>query len=956
MPFISGAIAAIGAIATGIGSFIGGSVIGSILLKTVVGIGLNLLASAIAGKPEKPKFSIKGQLDAGGDLPRSFIMGWRATAGSLVYANTWGTDGTDTPNTYLTQVIALSDVPVAELVGFWVNEEKVTISNREDHMGRGFGINEYRAKEGWENLWIKFYDGTQTSADSFLVNRVSSSQRPYENTRVGRGIAYVIVTARVSGEMFSGFPSFKFEVNGMKLYDPSKDSTVGGSGSHRWNNPATWGGDGDHLPAVQIYNLLRGIHYNGEWLYGLQNMTAARLPADNWIAAIEKCREEVKSGGEMVPQFRSSIEIPVEAPLADAIEGLLTSCQGRISEIGGTYKIHLGKMEGPADFFLDDDQIISTSDQTFTPFFGLDATVNGISATYPSPEDGWNAKPAPPRYNAQFEAEDGNRRLVSDAPLDCVPYKGQVQRLMKFALQEARRARRHTFTLPPEFWPVEPGDLIRWTSPRNGYDSKWFRVDGVIDMANLDVMVDLTECHPNDYDWNDDTDYTPVTDGALGPIRPPAQPMVGFQAFPASIEDDEGDGRRPSIEVSYAGQMADVQSVRIQVRLPGHGLIFNGRVPYGNPEDNDPVETVVVNGVFLPNLEYEVRTRFEPKSGRPTDWSGWAPVTTPDDRFGAKDLDDAIYNLQETYGSLIRDAIDELRAFAVQSASQDFANYADRRSIRRELHSVTGAMEANFTEAIDVATGPNSALAQAITEVNASNDGTLAGATFKIAAGYDSSDGWSSRIGLQTRVSPNDGFSDAGLFLESRPTGSRVLLMANQVAIADTDGTVSALFEGDTTNLNNANIQNLNVNNIAIGGIETQNIALNQVTQTLYSQASGGTVGPNPGDYISGMINVIDYTAGAVTGATSFTATISDTDTIAEHIAAYSDDGDNWTVIGGASFRAPVANENTSGTTPYAFKPTAPGPWYFAFILRRRSGTGTITFVGGTHVTLYHQR
>ncbi|WP_234665205.1 hypothetical protein, partial [Allorhizobium ampelinum] len=78
--------------------------------------------------------------------------------------------------------------------------------------------------------------------------------------------------------------------DGMRLYDPSKDSSVGGNGAQRWSDASTWGGDGDRLPVVQLYALMRGIRWNGQWLYGLQTVTERRLPASHWIAQIGKCR------------------------------------------------------------------------------------------------------------------------------------------------------------------------------------------------------------------------------------------------------------------------------------------------------------------------------------------------------------------------------------------------------------------------------------------------------------------------------------------------------------------------------------------------------------------------------------------------------------------------------------------------------------------------------------------
>jgi hypothetical protein len=278
MAIISGIVAAVGAIGSAIGGAIsaisaftiGGLAVGSSLLQAAAGIGLNLLARAVAGKPQQDKasFSVQGRLQSGGTVARSIILGRSATAGSLVYANTWGSSG-GTPNAYITQVISLADYPVKALAGLLVNGIECQLGTT-PHAQYGYPVLDYR-KGSKDHLWVKFYDGTQTGADSFLVNTVSSTERPYQNTRIGRGVAYAICTSRVNDELFSGFPQFKFVVDGMRLYDPSKDSTNGGSGTQRFNDPSTWGGDGDLLPVVQVYNLLRGIRWNNQWLYGLQS-------------------------------------------------------------------------------------------------------------------------------------------------------------------------------------------------------------------------------------------------------------------------------------------------------------------------------------------------------------------------------------------------------------------------------------------------------------------------------------------------------------------------------------------------------------------------------------------------------------------------------------------------------------------------------------------------------------
>jgi hypothetical protein len=634
--------------ATAVTSFIGGlGTIGSFVLKTAVGVGTSLLGQALAGKPAEQKFSVTTELQAGGDLPRSIIFGYTATAGSLQYANTWGRLG-ETDNAFLTQVIQLADYPVRDLVELWVNGERCTIGET-PHPEYGFPVTEY-FKDGHDNLWIRFYDGTQTAADPFLVSRVSSANRPYSDKRVGRGIPYVVVTSLVTKNLFSGIPSFRFGLHGAKLYDPSRDSTVGGVGSHRWGDPSTWGGDGDFLPAVQLYNLLRGIRYGGEWLYGLQNIAAGQLPAAQWIGQIEKCRAGIESADGIVPTYRSGGEVEVNVALGDAIDAFLTTCQGRVSEIGGVYKLHLGAPDTPV-MSLTDDDILSTEEQSFTPFFGLADTINGVSARYPSPADGWNMKVAPPLYRADLEALAGNRRLMADVSLDFVPYAEQVQRLMKSALEEAQRARRHTFVLPPAFWPLEPGEYIPWSSRRNGYIDKIFRVEGVVDRANLDVMVDLTEVDPAAYGWNPGADFKPPVSGSLGPVRPTPQVIVDWFAQAWQINDASGTGRRPAIRLSWDGNQPDVEAVAFEVALAETlEVIYRGRT------DEPEAGAIVVSQGLLPNENYLVRGRYVPLSDRETVFSGWLPVTTPDIRL--TDLDVFLPGMLEDISEAVADLLD----------------------------------------------------------------------------------------------------------------------------------------------------------------------------------------------------------------------------------------------------------------------------------------------------------
>ena len=95
-----------------------------------------------------------------------------------------------------------------------------------------------------------------------------------------------------------------------------------------------------------------------------------------------------------------------------------------------THELTVPELRGDGIHRPTDGVIISTEEQSFTPFFGLADTVNGISASYPSPADAWNSKVAPPLRNTDYQTLDGGRRLMATVSLDFVPYDGQVQRLV----------------------------------------------------------------------------------------------------------------------------------------------------------------------------------------------------------------------------------------------------------------------------------------------------------------------------------------------------------------------------------------------------------------------------------------------------------------------------------------------------------------------------------------------
>lgn len=475
------------------------SALGVALVTATVDIGFALAASELAkAMAPKPKaldtVGISGQSTVGENVSEGFILGRFATQGDASYPDmTHGTDG-GTPNAFLTQRRELSGVAGCTLNRVALNGEWVTLGADD---GSGYGRPLQGRYAGY--AWVKFYDGTQTAADPMMFEKYSADPNyPYTADMVGTGICYAIATFRLDRDLFPGAPVVTFEVDGIKLYDPRKDSSVGGSGSHRWGVTATY--ESTDNQAVMAYNILRGIPIGADVWGG--ECSADDLPLDTWFAAMNACDVPVTNGdGSTEPAYRAAYAVTVDMQPADVLDALKATCSGEFAEIGGIFKMRVGGPGLPVYFMTDDDVIVTSADQ-MAPFPGLDQTFNAVNASYPDPASLYQSKAAPVRTSATYQAADGNRYLPAAVNLPACPYPNQVQRLQLALLQDHRRFAQHQHVLPPDAIVLEPLDAYSWSSDWNGYDSKLFEVTQVADdQAKCLQTVSGRERDASDYSW-----------------------------------------------------------------------------------------------------------------------------------------------------------------------------------------------------------------------------------------------------------------------------------------------------------------------------------------------------------------------------------------------------------------------------------------------------------------------
>lgn len=675
--------------------------------------GLSYVAGKLLSKPSDipTRAPVGGieldiRLDAG--VPRALLVGTAVTAGSLCHVGTYGKrDRID--NSDAIEIIALADHPCEALLndGIFVDGKKQgfvpNLASDKGGVIEGMRITDYKRK-----LFFKFYDGTQTQADDLAVAKLTGSH-PWTANMVGQGVTYIRVHAIYHPTLVTNLPQWKFVVKGAKLYDLRKDTTAGGSGGHRFTTLSThaW----TENPMVIAYNILRGIYVadgagTRRHFYGLKRTAADQLPFDEWVAAMNAC-DEPSSLTDATARYRAGGEISVDTEPFEVIKELLKCCGGRMTELGGIYKPYVDA-PGLPDFEFEDDDVLDAEDR-FSPILPLEQRVNYITGSYTSPVRR-SEKIAPPRENATYETEDG-RRLPAELTAPMVQYKPQMQRLMKQYLKRARRARKHIVSLPPRYFGIEAGQVLSWTSTRNGYIDKLFDVDGVEYHSNLCITVSLTEIDPADYDWEPGVDLIDEDDDEWPSIIPDPKAVTGFAAVGVTELGDDGT-KKPGIQFTWSPpEDGDVIRIVFQIRRPSLPTkIYT--CDHNDPEDG----TVVVVAGLAPNTIYEVRARSDSRSGYESDWTNpWLSVVTPNAKFSTKDFETA---LKEEIDHGINDKIALVEAANEEIAMLLNALQSDVELNRTDLiqfvKNVRTGIIAAYTNAITVATGPDSAIGQSL--------------------------------------------------------------------------------------------------------------------------------------------------------------------------------------------------------------------------------------------------
>lgn len=540
--------------------------------------------------------------------PRRLQIGKRLNGGVLA---DWYVRGSKNQNLYL--VIYLGEGPMGQLTRVFAGGREVYSST----IAHGVRTTIPNFRSGGDRLWVTYYDGRPgQTADSNLV----SQGLGWTSTCVGTGCAYAIVECQWDSDNLTSPPSLAFEIEGAKLYDRRLDTTAGGSGSHRINNPSTWAVSSN--PAVALDHYLLGRYTGSVKTFGI-GLDAEDVPYDRFAALANLCDEDVtlKAGGTQ-NRYEAAGFLFADRSYSDTIKDLCRAMNARPADFGGRVGILDGQSRTPV-LTLTDDDVIEDSPEQYTPKRSWNDLVSVVRGTYQDPRQNYQAIDYPRVTDAAWVTADGGSAKEATLDLEMETDPERAQRLAWLYAMRERRQAQLTGTYKLRAIELEQGDWFIRDSAKFGEDGKVFEViDRVLDVATMTVTLTAFEVDAADTAWTTDI-----------PADAPAAPV--------SNEDTLQDMEVPDLTVTgvtLTGTAAQLPAIKVEWTAPADPRvrqIIVEAVPQagGTPTSvavDAATEEVVIGAGVTDDTDYYVRARFA-GTFAPSDWTSTYSVTTEGD-------------------------------------------------------------------------------------------------------------------------------------------------------------------------------------------------------------------------------------------------------------------------------------------------------------------------------------
>jgi len=319
-----------------------------------------------------------------------------------------------------------------------------------------------------EGYRIEVALGDQTTVNTNARNEMEN----IDSTCVGYGVAYAYNKYEVNPDIFpNGVQDVKFKVKGILCYDPRKDSTIGGDGSHLADDETTWEWT-DNAALINFY----WKRFGGDIVLPIEMFDIANIAFEANL-----CDEEVTftdKDGNTHTEKRWTCNGIIDLSQGQRIveDELLKSCGGRWTEAGGKYWLLTAAYRGPATVSLTDDDLQGEIDRQ--PFTALEDRCNAVVAVFIDPSAYYQETNSTEIYSDYYRTVRDKRYLQHKRELGYTNSDTMCQRLNRLYME--RMAAGDTLSIQVGWKGIKcpPGAVISANFKEAGITNKEFEVVG----------------------------------------------------------------------------------------------------------------------------------------------------------------------------------------------------------------------------------------------------------------------------------------------------------------------------------------------------------------------------------------------------------------------------------------------------------------------------------------------
>jgi hypothetical protein len=445
-----------------------GGIISGALLVIGVTAGLASLSKSLLPKlpsigPTSRDVTVRGTVEY-----RQIIYGEVKTGGFVAF---YGTSGDN--NRFLWFVVVAAAHQCEDITDVWLDSRHVPDADIESD---GEVTTEEFQDEGPRLYVIRFLgSAAQTSSTALMANFPE-----WTSDHIGHGIAYTVFRLDRSENAFptGAAQSFFQLAKGRRLYDPRKDSTNGGSGSHRYTDAATWEWSNNWALCVRDYIAGGALIYDSSTPD--KRLTIGELDArinDTYTASEANISDEDVAIPPASPtttqkRYTCNVQLSCGSTHRDNLAVLLSAGAGHLSYVEGKYRIYAGAYNTPTVTLTEHD-ILGPVEVSTHP--NGEDTYNLVTGTFFDPDREWTENPFPSHGNGSYASDDGGEK-TRNIRLLATTNNYRSQRLALLELEDSRNKITANFSaLSPKAMDIAEWETFQVTIPEYGWTDKVFR-------------------------------------------------------------------------------------------------------------------------------------------------------------------------------------------------------------------------------------------------------------------------------------------------------------------------------------------------------------------------------------------------------------------------------------------------------------------------------------------------